>query len=72
MIIEICFAVISLKIHNGSSLSLFPSAGEVLSYVGTAVLGVHLLCSRALRNSKEETKDRKGVQCAIWNVPLGS
>ena len=58
MIIEICFAVISLKIHNGSSLSLFASAGEVLCNVGTAVQDVqdvHLLCSRALGSFKELT-----------------
>lgn len=64
VIIEICFAVILLKIHNRASLSPLPSAGRCWAvWVGYSG---HILAVR--QGCKEETEDstQKGVPCTLW------
>lgn len=54
VIIEICFAVILLKIHNRTSLSPLSSAGEVLSCVGR-VLGTQTCCACRAARRRQRT-----------------
>lgn len=68
MIIEICFAVISLKIHNGSSLSPLPSAGEMLSRVGKAVQEMQLVCSRAQGEGRGQHKEKCTVRYLLSGI----
>lgn len=64
VIIEICFAVILLKIHNGASLSPLSSAGEVLSCVGR-VLGTQTCCTAGLQGGDRGQYSERLIVCSL-------